>query len=93
MNKKKLNIARNKIDKIDNKIFALIKRRTKIVKYMLSLKLYKKQIVDTKRMNYILKKVKRKSIQNKIDPIITLRIWKSMISAYIDYQKRNFMKK
>ena len=93
MNKKKLNIARNKIDKIDNKIFALIKRRTMIVKYMLSLKLYKKQIVDTKRMNYILKKIKRKSLQNKIDPMITVRIWKSMISTYIDYQKRNFKKK
>ena len=93
MNKKKLNIARNKIDKIDNKILALIKRRTRIVKYMVSLKLYRKQIVDTKRMNYILKKIKRKSLQNKIDPMITERIWKSMIGAYIDYQKRNFKKK
>ena len=93
MNKKKLNIARNKIDKIDNKILALIKRRTRIVKYMLRLKLYRKQIVDTKRMNYILKKIKRKSLQNKIDPMITERIWKSMIGAYIDYQKRNFKKK
>ena len=93
MNKKKLNIARNKIDKIDNEIFTLIKRRTKIVKYMLSIKLFRKQIVDNKRKNYILKKIKSRSIQSKIDPKITVRIWKSMINAYIDYQKRNFKKK
>ena len=82
-----------KIDKIDNKIFALIKRRTMIVKYMLSLKLYKKQIVDTKRMNYILKKIKRKSLQNKIDPMITVRIWKSMIKGFIEYEFKNFKKR
>ena len=41
MDKKKLNKARNKIDKIDNSIFYLIKERTKIVKYMLSLKKFK----------------------------------------------------
>ena len=60
---------------------------------MLSLKLYKKQIVDTKRMDYILKKVRKKSVQNRIDPRITVGIWRSMIRAYIDYQKRNFKKK
>ena len=38
MNKKKLEIARKKIDQLDKKIFKLIKRRTNIVNYMLSLK-------------------------------------------------------
>ena len=93
MNKKKLNIARKRIDKIDNKIFYLIKKRTKIVKYMLSLKNYKSQIIDHKRINEILKNIKNKSIKNKIDPRITLRIWKSIIWSYISFQKRNFKKK
>ena len=58
MNKKKLKIARNKIDLLDKKIFKLIKRRTQIVKYMLSLKKFKNQIVDRKRISEILKNIK-----------------------------------
>ena len=57
MNKKKLNIARKKIDQLDMKIFNLIKKRTVIVQHMLSLKKYKTQIVDQKRINQILKKI------------------------------------
>ena len=93
MNKKKLQIARNKIDQLDKEIFYLIKKRTAIVKYMLSLKGFKKQIIDHKRIKEILKKIKNKSIKNGIDPKITIRIWKSMIWSYVDFQRRNFKKK
>ena len=93
MNKKKLQIARNKIDQLDKKIFYLIKKRTSIVKYMLSLKGFKKQIIDHKRIKEILKKIKKQSIKNRIDPKITSRIWKSMIWSYVDFQRRNFKKK
>jgi len=60
---------------------------------MLSLKKYKKEIIDYKRIKIILKKIKSKSIKNNIDPKITNRIWKSMIWSYVDYQKKNFRKK
>ena len=93
MNKKKLNIARNKVDQLDQKIFNLIKKRTQIVKYMLSLKKFRKEIVDHKRNNEIFKKIKNKSIKNGIDPKITRRIWQAMIWSYVDYQRRNFKKK
>ena len=93
MNVKKLKKARNKIDQIDNNIFNLIKKRTKVVKYMLNLKEYKNQIVDQKRIKIILKNIKVKSIKNRIDPRITNRIWKSMIWSYVDFQKRHFKKK
>ena len=93
MDIKKLKIARKKIDKLDNNIFNLIKKRTQIVKYMLSLKKFKKQIVDQKRINKILKNIKDKSIKNGIDPKITIRIWKSMIWSHVDYQRKNFRKK
>ena len=81
------------IDQLDQKIFNLIKKRTQIVKYMLSLKKFKKQIVDQKRINEILKNIKNISIKNGVDPKITGRIWKSMIWSYVDFQKRNFKKK
>jgi len=93
MNNKRLKNARRKIDQIDSKIFYLIKDRTQIVKYMLSLKKYKKQIVDHSRINQILKNIKKKSIKNNIDPKITKRIWKSLIWAHVAFQRRNFKKK
>ena len=93
MNKKKLKIARKKVDQLDKKIFNLIKRRTKIVRYMLSLKQFKNQIVDQKRINVILKNIRKKSVQHGVDPQITSRIWKTMIWSFIDYQRRNFKKK
>jgi len=90
---RRLKKEREKIDIIDQQIFKLIKRRTIVVKKMLALKKYKHEIVDHKRNNQILLKLKRKSIQNKIDPRITKRIWKSMIYSYIDFQRRNFKKR
>ena len=93
MNKKKLILARKRIDRLDNKIFNLIKKRTKIVQHMMNIKNLKKQIVDHKRINEIFKKIKKKSIKNNIDPRITSQIWKSMIWAYVKYQRRNFKKK
>jgi len=93
MNKKKLNIARKEVDHLDKKIFNLIKKRTRIVKHMLSLKKFKKEIIDHKRINEILKRIKNKSIKDGIDPRVTRRIWRSIIWGYVDYQKRNFKKK
>ncbi len=93
MDKKKLKIARNKIDQLDKNIFNLIKKRTKIVKYMLNLKQFKNQIVDHKRINKILTNIRKKSIQHSVDPKITSRIWKTMIWSYISFQKKNFKKK
>jgi len=90
---RRLKKERKKIDIIDQQIFKLIKRRTIVVKKMLTLKKYKHEIVDYKRNNEIFLKLKRKSIQNKIDPKITKRIWKSIIYSYVDFQKRNFKKK
>ena len=92
MNNRKLEKARKKIDLLDKKLFNLIKKRTRVVKYMLSLKKYRREIVDHKRINEILLKLKKKSKQNKVDPKITKRIWKSMIWSYVDFQKRNFKK-
>ena len=92
-NKKKLAKIRAKLDKLDNKLLSLIKYRTSLVKEVLKLKEFKKEIVDKKRINFILKKIQSKSKKLKIDPKITNRIWKNMILSYIDYEKRNFKKK
>ena len=93
MDKRKLNIARKKVDILDKQIFNLLKKRTLVVKHMLNLKKYKHQIVDRKRINEILRKIKIKSLKNKVDPKITIAIWKSMIWSFVRYQKENFKKK
>ena len=93
LKKKKLNNLRAELDKLDNYLIKIIKKRTNVVKQVLSLKDKKNQIVDKKRINTILKNIREKSIKNKIDPKITNKIWKNMIFAYIDYERRNFKKK
>ena len=92
-NKKKLNIVRKRLDKLDNSLLRIIRKRTALVKDVLKLKEYKNEIIDKRRINKILKNIKKKSIQNNIDPKITKRIWINMIYAYIDFEKRNFNKK
>ena len=90
---RKLNKLRKKLDTLDNSLLILIKERTEIVKKVLKLKTYKNQIVDKNRISAILKNIKKKSIKNNIDTKITNRIWKNMIWAYIDYERRKFKKK
>ena len=92
-NKKKLDIIRKKLDKLDDKLLILIKNRTSLVKDVIKLKQYKKEIVDKKRINIILKKIKQKSKKLNIDPQITYRIWKNMIWSYINYERKKFKKK
>ena len=92
-NRKKLNILRKKLDTLDNDLIKIIKKRTYLVKQVLILKAYKNQIVDKKRIKTILNNIRKKSISNNIDPKITNRIWKNMVWAYIDFEKRNFKKK
>ena len=84
---------RSELDKLDNTLLKVIKKRTILVNKVLALKDKKNQIVDKKRITLILKNIKKKSIKNKIDPKITNRIWKNMIWSYVDFERRNFKKK
>ena len=92
-NKKKLLIIKKKLDAIDNKLLNLLKIRANHVKKVLSLKEFKKEIIDKKRINLILKNIRSKSIKKGIDPKISNRIWKNMIYAFIEYEYRNFNKR
>ena len=91
--RKKLSKIRSELDKLDDLLIKIIKKRTSLVQKVLKLKENKNQIVDQKRISKILKSIKKKSLKNNIDPKITNRIWKNMIWSYIDYERRNFKKK
>ncbi len=93
MKNKKINNIRKKLDILDNKLLSLFKKRTLLVNKILKTKKFKNQIIDRKRINIILRRIKKKSINERIDPKITNKIWKSIIAAYINYEFRNFKKK
>ena len=93
LKRKKLSKIRFELDKLDNSLIKVIKKRTNLVKKVLALKDKKNQIVDKKRIETILKNIKKKSLKNNIDPKITNRIWQNMIWTYIDFERRNFKKK
>ena len=78
-NKKKLNLLRKRLDKLDYRLLKTIKKRTEIVQKVLSLKSFKNEIVDKKRITTILKNIRKESLKRNIDPKITQRIWKNMI--------------
>ena len=75
--RKKLSKIRLELDKLDNSLIKIIKKRTNLVKKVLKLKEYKNQIVDQNRIKIILRNIKKKSLKNNIDPKITKRIWKN----------------
>ena len=89
---KKLKNLRKKLDYVDNKLLKLLIKRTNLVKQVISLKEYKNQIVDKKRIAQILKRIKKKSLKHKLDPNISRRIWKNMIWSYIEFERKNFKK-
>jgi len=88
----KIKNIRKKLDRLDDKLLEIIKKRMLLVNKILSEKKFKKQIIDKKRINLILKRIKSKSKLKKIDPVVTKKIWISMIRSFIDYEFRNFKK-
>ena len=93
MKNKKINIIRKKLDKLDLIMLSVIKKRSLLVNKILEQKEFKNQIIDAKRIDIILRKIKKESKRKKIDPKITNTIWKSMIRAFINYEFRNFKKR
>ena len=84
---------RKELDKLDDKLLNIIKKRSKLVDLVIQNKKFKKDIIDKKRISIILKNINYKSKKKRIDPIITKSIWKSMIRAFINYEFRKFKKK
>ena len=56
---------RKKLDKLDDKLLNLIKKRTYLVNQILKNKKFKKEIIDKKRIKVILKNILIKSKKKK----------------------------
>ena len=84
-NKIKLNLLRKKLDKLDYQLLKTIKKRTEIVKKVLTLKSYKKEIIDKKRISVILKKIRKESLKRKgekIDDKKEIELLKTITDKY-----------
>ena len=92
INKKIIKIRKD-LDKLDDKLLDIIKKRSKLVDQVIKNKKFKKDIIDKRRIKVILRNISKKSKKRKIDPKITSKIWNSMIRAFISYEFRNFKKK
>ena len=84
---------RKRLDKLDNNLIEIIRKRTRLIDIVIKNKKFKKDIVDKKRISVILKNISKKSKLKNIDPMITRKIWKSMINAFIAYEYKNIKKK
>ena len=93
MMNKKIKKIRRKLDRLDDKMLLIIKKRSLLVDKILSNKTKKNQIIDKQRIKLILKNIRKKSIRKKIDPNITNQIWASMIRAFVRYEYKNFKKR
>jgi isochorismate pyruvate lyase len=87
---KNLNDVRKSIDKVDNQLVKLIGEREFFVKEALKFKKNKKQIIDKKRINIVLKRIKNLSKKYKVNSLIIERIWKLMIKNFIILENKLF---
>ena len=58
-NKKKLTKLRKSLDKLDNSFIKLIKKRTTLVKQVLKLKESRNEIIDKRRIKFILNQIEK----------------------------------
>ena len=90
--RKKLSKIRSELDKIDNSLIKIIKKRTFLVKKVLELKDRKNQIVDQKRINEILNKLDTEAKKRGVPQKLVRDLWKSMIKSFILYEEQIFDK-
>jgi chorismate mutase len=87
MSQRNIQKIRYNIDIIDKKIIKLLGLRKKQV---LKIAKYKntKTIVDKKRINLIMKKVKSEAKKNKIDYVLVKNFWNKLIQYSIKLEKK-----
>ena len=80
---------RNEIDKIDLKILELISDRKKMVVEVVKHK-KKDQIIDKKRINFILNKLGLEAKKRGLPEHLVQGLWDFMIKSFIMYEQQIF---
>jgi chorismate mutase len=87
MSQKNIQKIRSTIDTIDNQIIRLLGLRKKQVLKIAKYK-NKRTIVDKKRINQIMKRIKAEAKKNKIDFILVKNFWNKLIQYSINLEKK-----
>tara|TARA_B100001123_G_scaffold384961_1_gene458157 strand:+ start:1206 stop:1499 length:294 start_codon:yes stop_codon:yes gene_type:complete len=87
---KNLNEVRRNIDKVDNLLVKLIAEREFYAKEAVKFKIDRRQIIDRKRINAVLTRVKKLSKKYKVNSVIVEKIWKLMIKNFIILENKLF---
>ena len=88
-NFKSLEELRKNIDEIDLKILDLIEKRKDLVTEVVKLK-KRNQIVDQKRIEFILNKLKVEALNRGLAVEFIEEIWTLMIKNFIEYEENIF---
>ena len=89
---KDLSEVRKSIDSVDTRLVKLIAEREFYIKEALKFKISRKQIIDKKRINIVLRRIKSLSKKYKVDRLIAEKIWKLMIKNFIILENKLFKK-
>ena len=87
MSQKNIRKIRSTIDTIDKQIIKLLGLRKKQVLKIAKYK-NKRTIVDKKRINQIMKRIKAEAKKNKIDFILVKNFWDKLIQYSIKLEKK-----
>ena len=87
MSQRKILKIRSTIDSIDKQIIKLLGLRKKQVLKIAKYK-NKRTIVDKKRINQVMKKIKAESKKNKVDFILVKNFWNKLIQYSIKLEKK-----
>ncbi|PPR36940.1 MAG: hypothetical protein CFH30_01214 [Alphaproteobacteria bacterium MarineAlpha8_Bin1] len=86
-----LNDIRKKIDEVDIEILDLIGERKDLVSQVINFKT-RDQIVDKKRIDKIINRLKKEAKKKDIPNEIIVEIWMAMIQSFIKYEEKIFDK-
>ena len=89
---KNLKEVRKNIDNVDTRLVKLIAEREFYAKEAVKFKIDRSQIIDRKRINTVLIRVKKLSKKYKVNRLTIEKIWKLMIQNFIILEKKLFRK-
>ena len=84
--------VRKSIDNVDNRLVRLIAEREFYAKEAVKFKTNRSQIIDKKRINTVLSRIKKLSKKYKVNSLTIEKIWKLMIQNFIILEKKLFKK-
>lgn len=82
--------VRREIDAIDAVLVPLLAQRQGYVAQAARIKGQLADVVDEERIEFIIARVRDLAQTQGLEPDIAERTWRSMISAYIDFEHREF---